>query len=86
MGVRKEFETLKLSIEADKAILTTVVSDQEAKGPLGFIDHLLTRHSPAVFGAILTAAMTYLYERLVTGNSPEEIAARSESLIRTYSK
>lgn len=81
MGIRQEFESLGLHIKADRATLEAAVS-QKPKGPLGFIGRC-----PSVrLSSLLTGTMTYLWDRLVSGDSPEEIATRSRSLIKTFSK
>lgn len=81
MGIRQERESLRLHIKADRAILESAIS-RKPKGPLGFMDRYLSTR----LSALLTGSMTYLFDRLVSGDSPEEIAARSRSLIKTFSK
>lgn len=88
MGIRQEFDTLKLQIKADEKILRSATSHtQEAKGPLGFIEYFMVRRYYSVkLGAILSGSISYLYERLVIGDSPEEIATRNQSLIKIFNE
>lgn len=81
MGLNKEFESLRIRVEADRAVLS-LSKNRKATGPLGFME----RCFPIRLGSILTSTTTYLFERLVSGYSPEEITRRSQSLIRIFGR
>lgn len=81
MGIKQEIESLRLHIEADRTTLESAISRQ-SKGPLAFMNRC-----PSIrFSSFLTGTVTYLFDRLVSGDSPEEIATRSSSLIKTFRK
>lgn len=81
MGIRQEFESLRLNIKADRTTLGSAIS-REPKGPLAFMNRC-----PSIrLSSLLIGTMTYLFDRLVSGDSPEEIASKSRSLIKTFSK
>lgn len=78
MNIRQEFEAYRSTVAEGRSALAK--GKQELKGPLG---NVYRRLFPIGLSSELMGLALYVFERLVFGGSPEEIAKLNKTLIHS---